>query len=83
MISTQRNQKIVELARQIQSQPALRDGLQNLITESNENWQELSQQIEMQPAGMEFLNAFQNLLDQYLDVSYGKGAAQKSTSCWC
>lgn len=63
---------MMELAKQIQSQPTLRDGLQNLITESDENWQELSQQIEKQPVGMEFLNVFQNFLDQYLDVSYGK-----------
>ncbi len=72
MISTQRNQKMIELARQIQVQPALRDGLPILTTESNRNWQELSQQIEQLPSGIEFLNAFQNLLDQYLDVSYGK-----------
>ncbi len=71
MISTQRNQKMIKLAKQIQAKPALKDRLQNLIAESNENWQELSQQIEQQVEGTEFLYAFQNLLDQYLDVSYG------------
>jgi pyruvate,water dikinase len=71
MLSTQRNQKIMELAQLIQTRPALRDSLENLIAESNENWPQLSQQIEQQPQGPEFLNAFQNLLDQYLDISYG------------
>jgi len=71
MLSTQRNQKIMELAQLIQTKPAFRDSLENLIAESNENWPQLSHQIEQQPQGPEFLNAFQNLLDQYLDVSYG------------
>ena len=72
LISTRRNQKMMGLAKQIKSHPALKDALQKLISESNENWQELSQQLEQQPHGIEFLENFQNLLDQYLDVSYGK-----------
>lgn len=72
MISTQRNQKMMGLAKQIQAHPALRDALQKLIRESNENWLELSQHLEQQPHGIEFLENFQDLLDQYLDVSYGK-----------
>ncbi len=71
MLSTQRNQKMIELAQYLWTKPALRDSLQNLIAESNENWPQLSRQIKQQPQGPEFLNAFQNLLDQYLDVSYG------------
>lgn len=71
LLSTQRNQKLIELAKQIQTKPALQQSLQNLIAESHENWLLLSHQLEQQPQGPEFCNAFQNLLDQYLDVSYG------------
>jgi len=72
MIATQRNQKVMELAKQIQSQPALRVGLQNLLAEPHKNWQELAHQIEQQSQGKKFLEDFQNLLDHYLDVSFGK-----------
>lgn len=75
MISTQRNQKLIALAMQIKAQPVLMGSLQKLISESIEkstSWQVLAQQIETKPAGKEFLQVFQKLLDEYMDVSYGK-----------
>jgi phosphohistidine swiveling domain-containing protein len=75
MISTQRNQKLMALAKQIQVQPVLMKHLQKLITEPVEAstpWQVLAHQIETTPKGSDFLRAFQNLLDEYMDVSYGR-----------
>ena len=74
MISTARNDKIVDLARQLRAQPALMESLDRLTAGPDvrfDSREGLSAHMAAQPGGVELTAAFEHLLDHYMDVSYG------------
>lgn len=71
MISTRRNQKLMEFARLIHDKTNLMEVLSEFI-KSIDDWQKLAQKIQQRPGGDEFINEFQSFLDEYMDVSFGK-----------
>ena len=75
MLSTMRNQKMVELAAYLQNQSILLKDLKSLIgnnEQSGKVWQQIEQQLISHKSGQIFLTDFNELLAKYMDVTYAK-----------
>ncbi len=69
MIAGDRNQKIVDLAKHLISTPGLKMELQTLLEESKK-WDSIEVALGKTKVGRVFLANFNNLMTNYMDVSY-------------
>ncbi|UCE18274.1 MAG: hypothetical protein JSV84_15690 [Gemmatimonadota bacterium] len=75
MRSTQRNRKMMELSEVLRSDPSLLELIRDQVFGEKgppPSWQDVRHQIHALPQGLNFVRGFESLLEEYMDVSYGR-----------
>ncbi len=68
MVASRRNQALQALAEQLRRDPALRQGLSQAV---EQGWQEAMPRVQATPAGESFVQAFESLQSEFMDIAYG------------
>ncbi len=68
MVASRRNQALQELAEQVRTNQALREGLSR---STDVGWQDALQVVQGTPGGESFVRAFEDLQTEFMDVAYG------------
>ena len=68
MVASRRNRALQELAEQVRSDEALREGL---LKAAGQGWREALRAVQATPGGETFARAFEDLQTEFMDMAYG------------